>query len=84
MIINIEGKKVEISDKNARAYDALNGIPVDNVTILCYYNAKYHLEKNKLLNIIKDQSEKEISEFIDKCLMEEAIDCGGKEFYERI
>ena len=84
MTITICGKNIEISDKNARAYEALNGIPADDVTILCYYNAKYHLSKNELLDIIRSQSEKEISAFVNKCLMEEAIDLGGKKFYEGV
>ena len=84
MTIIISDKKIEILDKNARAYEALNGIPADDVTILCYYNAKHHLSKNELLDIIKNQSEDEISAFVNKCLMEEAIDLGGIEFYERI
>ncbi len=84
MDIVICDKKIEITDKNARAYEALNGIPADDVTVLCYYNAKHHLSKNELLDIIRSQSEKEISAFVNKCLMEEAVDLGGIEFYERI
>lgn len=84
MEINVCGKKITVTDKNARAYEKLNGIVVDDVTVLCYYNAKYHLSKEKLLDIIKSQKEKEISDFVNKCLMEEAIDCGGVDFYARV
>ena len=77
MTIVICGKKIEISDKNARAYEKLNFIPVDANCVVCYYTATYHKSKDEIVDIIRKSSEKEVSAFVNKCIEQEVNDCGG-------
>ena len=82
MTITIYGKKIEISEKNARAYEKLNLIPVDANCVVCYYTATYHKNKDEIVDIIRKSSEKEVGAFINKCIEQEVRDCGGDSFYE--
>ena len=82
MDIVICGKKISITDKNARAYEKMNGLPVDHVTVMSYFNAKYFKDDEELLQIIKNQSEQESSKFINDCIEMEVRGCSGDAFYE--
>ena len=82
MTITICNKKIEISDKNAKAYEKMNGIPVDYVTVMGYFNAEYFKDDEELLQIIKSQSEQESSKFINDCIEMEVRGCSGDAFYE--
>ena len=82
MTITICGKKIEITDKNARAYEKLNLIPVDANCVVCYYTATYHKNKDEIVDIIRKSSEEEIGAFVNKCIEQEVRDCGGDSFYE--
>ena len=82
MDIVICGKKISITDKNARAYEKMNGLPVDYVTVMSYFNAKYFKDDEELLQIIKNQSEQESSKFINDCIEMEVRGCSGDAFYE--
>lgn len=82
MTITICGKKIEITDKNARAYEKLNLIPASADCVVCYYTATYHKNKDEIADIIRKSSEKEVGAFVNKCIEQEVRDCGGNSFYE--
>ncbi len=84
MDIIIYGKKISVTDKNARAYEKMNGLPVDYVTVMGYYNAKYFKGDEELLQIIKTQSEQESSKFVNDCIEMEVRECSGDAFYEEV
>ena len=79
MIIKVNGKNINITDKNARAYEKLNGLPVDDVAVKIYVSATYHGDADR--NIAK-LSENELSELLNRNIEMEVRGCGNDVFYE--
>ncbi len=80
MNIVIHGKTITISDKNARAYEKINGIPV-NVDAI-YVNIRAGFPDLKADDVVNANSSVELSDFINSCIEDEVRGCAGDEFYE--
>ncbi len=79
MIIKVNGKNITVSDKNARAYGKLNGIPLDAAAVKIYISSTYHKDVDE---IIVSSKEAEISKLVNECIETEVRGCGGDLFYE--
>ncbi len=82
MTINVNGKEITITEKNARAYQKLNFMPVDALAIECYVSSYYKTKGTDTDKIIMQTNEDKISELINKSIEMEVRDCGGDAFYE--
>jgi hypothetical protein len=79
MKITVEGKTIDVMDKNVRAYIKLNHIEPDELTVKAYVAATYHDNTD---NRIYTMSETELSKLVNECIESEVRDCGGNVFYE--
>ena len=80
MTIDVHGKKVAVTDKNARAYKKMNGFLPEVNDVEVYINATYHPADIK--TCIESFSDNELTEIVNFCIEQEIKDCCGIAFYE--
>ena len=80
MIMKINNKKIEITDKNARAYEKMNGVLPDENDIRVYVAALYH--PDSIEKCIATFSDSILFDLINHCIEQEVRDCCGDIFYE--
>ena len=79
MIIEVNNKKIVITDKNARAYEKMNGISADDIAVKAYVSATYHGDADKNIDSL---NESELSQLVNDCIEMEVRGCGSDIFYE--
>ncbi len=80
MIIKIKGKNINISEKNVRAYEKMNGFPPDENDVRVYISALCHpVDVDKYIIVSSDYK---LSTAINQCIEQEVKDCCGDAFYE--
>ena len=79
MDIIIYGKKISVTNKNARAYERMHGVPLCESAVVLYLSAIYH---DDIRTRVKNMSVADIESKVNECIKEEAVDLFGEEFYE--
>ncbi len=79
MTIEIDGKKVVVTDKNARAYEKLNGLPVDAEAVKIYISAACKGAPDRNIALL---SEEDLSNLVNNSIEMEVRGCGSDAFYE--
>ncbi len=82
MIITMRGKKIHVTDKNARAYEKMNGIPLEPNDLFVYLNASYNQALAAMTAMIARMSEADLSNFLNQSVEWEIRVCCGDRFYE--
>ncbi len=82
MNITVEGKPIEITDKNARAYYAQIGRPIDIIAIKSYVSATLMCDDNILDSTISNMSCEELETLVNDYIEEDVRSCSGDDFYE--
>ena len=81
MKLNVLGKTITITDKNARAYEKMVGAPLDSNDVFVYVAAKHHPTNTEVY--IKNASISHLEECVNAGIEQEVRDCCGDDIYER-
>ncbi len=79
MTIIVYSKKIEVLDKNARAYEKMHGVPLCESAVILYLSATYH---DDIKTRVKNMPVADIEFVVNEYIKEEAVDLFGEEFYE--
>ena len=79
MIINLEGKQINITEKNVRAYKKMNSIIPDQLMVTAYLETRLD---NTIERITQEYSDIELSNVINNMIEAEVRACAGNEVYE--
>ncbi len=83
MIVAICGKEISVSDKNARAYEKMTGLPIDADNVRIYVQLEASIKERFFIDdYITRQTAKHISQVVNKHIEQEVRDCAGNKFYE--
>ncbi len=81
MVINVEGKKIEIAEKNAKGYKQIYGVDFD-ISAINIYLAAFYRHSVDVSYILKNTDEATLSQIVNKMAETEIKDCCGDQFYE--